>query len=283
MWELVDGFGNVYHQEFTTNGDGIGAIDMSALPAGFANVAQAPLKIRVKESNSDCDYLPLTIIQHYESIAMDFKAGNGTKDWVACLFPGTTITPTLSVPTGFAGTTDDGHSVLTWNAVSDATGYIVKKGATVIYTGPLTTFDATGLTNGTPVVFTVIATAEGFNNSPAATITVTPAAVVVPITGYYLLADDATTPTESEILAGVSFSITDGSDYSIAFPNTDGKFWKVFEPSTQPVKTFNSTTFGPDAFGPDGTFGTGITVGSFRGYISNYATSNTSSATNFNQ
>lgn len=84
VWELADSFNNYYHSEFTTGSDGIGTLDMSALPAGFANVAQGTLRIRVKLTADDCDYVPLVIAQKFLQIAMDFRAGTAVKDWVAC-------------------------------------------------------------------------------------------------------------------------------------------------------------------------------------------------------
>ena|SRR6478736_2470507 len=84
VWEAVDGFGNIYHQDFTTDSNGIGTFDMDTLPAGFANASQAPLRLRIKQDAFDCDYIPLVVVQKFLEATIDFRAGTATKDWIGC-------------------------------------------------------------------------------------------------------------------------------------------------------------------------------------------------------
>lgn len=115
VWELTDGFGNIYHQDFTTESDGIGYLDMSQMPPGFANAAQAPLSIRVKESASDCEYVPLVVAQRYAQISMDFRAGTAIKDWVACPIgaPGPTESIQITTEEGDTIITEEGDTLIT--------------------------------------------------------------------------------------------------------------------------------------------------------------------------
>lgn len=91
LWEAVDSFGNIYHQAFTTDSNGIGTFDMDTLPDGFANASQAPLKLRIKQDAFDCDYIPLVMVQKFFEASISFRSGNtAVKDWVGC---------TLTAPT----------------------------------------------------------------------------------------------------------------------------------------------------------------------------------------
>jgi fibronectin type 3 domain-containing protein len=56
---------------------------------------------------------------------------------------------------------------LTWDAVSGATSYTLKKGSTVIYTGTSTSFDVTGLTKDTSYTFNLYATNSNGNSNTA--------------------------------------------------------------------------------------------------------------------
>jgi len=92
-------------------------------------------------------------------------------------------TPGASVPTpiGLTGTPADTSALLSWNAVSGATHYRVKR--STVSGGPYTTvgdpvfapsFTSTGLTNGTPFFFVVSAMNGSVESANSAQITVTP-------------------------------------------------------------------------------------------------------------
>jgi len=280
-WELSDGYGNYYYQDFTTDANGAGLLDMSILPAGFANPTQAPLTIRVKTDIDDCAHVLLPIVQNFDCIEMSFRQGLNGKDFVACPVNLATEGPRLDTPQNFSGTNEDSHSVLTWDAVVDATHYVVKQNGVTIFTGPALTHDAIGLTNGIVYQFTVTAQAAGFTDSLPAVITVIPQGTVV----YVLYHTDAHIPTEAEILAGEPHPIAGGTDYSIQFTNPIStlRFIKVFEFLTQPVKVAVSFGIGTEPIGPAYTFNSPVTVTQFRGYITTFATANPDSLTTFLQ
>lgn len=115
LWELTDGQKNIYHQEFTTDSDGFGVIDMSGLPEGFANAYQAPLTIRVKVADSECTYVPLVIAQRFLQIQMSFRAGTGNKDWIACPIqpPGPSESIFMTTEEGDTIITEEGDFIIT--------------------------------------------------------------------------------------------------------------------------------------------------------------------------
>ena len=97
----------------------------------------------------------------------------------------TTLTTLPGAPTAVEGAAGDGRVSVTWAAPaahggSAVTGYVVTAapgGATCTATAAETTCDVTGLTNGTPYTFTVVATsAVGNSVSSAASAPITPAA-----------------------------------------------------------------------------------------------------------
>jgi hypothetical protein len=90
--------------------------------------------------------------------------------------------PTLATPASFTASNGDTQSIINWDDVPNATGYILEMatdgsftGATIIYTGSTSGFTKTGLTNGTTYYFRVHATADGYNDSGLAFTTATPA------------------------------------------------------------------------------------------------------------
>lgn len=114
LWELTDGQRNIYQQEFTTDGDGYGVIDMSVLPEGFANAYQAPLIIRVKLSDAECTHVPLVIVQRFQEIQMGFRAGTATKDWIGCPIepPGPSESVYMITEDGDSLITEDGDFII---------------------------------------------------------------------------------------------------------------------------------------------------------------------------
>lgn len=89
--------------------------------------------------------------------------------------------PTLATPANFTASNGDDQSVLNWDDVPNATAYEVEMatnssftGATTIYTGAVSGYTKTGLTQGTQYWFRVKATASGYNDSDLAVATATP-------------------------------------------------------------------------------------------------------------
>ena len=95
--------------------------------------------------------------------------------WIDFNISGSPVPVSVASPTGFvaaAGLCDTGTINLIWNAVAGATGYILKDGATTIYTGPLTLFSHNTVANdGVLHNYTVMATV-GADNSALATASV---------------------------------------------------------------------------------------------------------------
>lgn len=88
---------------------------------------------------------------------------------------------TLATPANFTASNGDDESVLNWDDVPNATGYVVEMatnssftGATTIYTGAVSGHTETGLTQGTQYWFRVWATASGYLDSDKAVATATP-------------------------------------------------------------------------------------------------------------
>lgn len=93
------------------------------------------------------------------------------------------------------------------------------------------------------------------------------------LTGFYLQKTNNTPPSEAEILAGTSFSISSaGANYTITFPNPGPRYIFVAEPSTATAKTVMNDTLGDAAINGENAFGAISTVGAFRLYTSNYQT-----------
>lgn len=105
-------------------------------------------------------------------------------DVTNCLTPITYSTSTAPVsapdsPT-LTGTAGDTQNVLNWTAPTGATGYSLKRGGAVIYTGSALTYTDTGLTNDTAVSYTVQATNSGGDSAPSTSLSLTPTAAYVP-------------------------------------------------------------------------------------------------------
>jgi hypothetical protein len=110
---------------------------------------------------------------------------------VACFYNGTSwifeLTPvlagaalsTLATPTGFALTPGNASMGIVWNAVANATGYVLQSSLdgsswTQVYSGSATSQNFTGLTNGQLYYYRVKATAPGYNDSAFASGSATP-------------------------------------------------------------------------------------------------------------
>lgn len=132
--------------------------------------------------NTDQDPQPL----RYNPDTGSIEAWDGMNWNVVGTGGGTALPP----PDNFAGTQDSGRTVLTWDPVPGASGYVLRKDGIVIYNGPLTTFTATGLTNDVPYIFSVATKSTGNPNSAPVFITVTPHALINPVGPTSQIVDD---------------------------------------------------------------------------------------------
>lgn len=108
-----------------------------------------------------------------------FPASTGSPSW-----PGSTFDSGVTAPTAptLSGTALSHSNTLNWTAPTGATGYTLKRGTTTIYTGSATTYNDTGLTNGTAYAYTVTANNTGGTSDPSNTVTLTPSYAVGDIT-----------------------------------------------------------------------------------------------------
>ncbi len=97
-----------------------------------------------------------------------------------------------ATPTGLMATAANGQVVLTWNAVSGAVSYNVKRSTvsggpyTTIASPSGTTYTDTSVTNGTPYYYVVSAVSASGESNSSAQVTVTPASGGTP-TGSYTI------------------------------------------------------------------------------------------------
>jgi len=145
---------------------------------------------------------------YYYVVSAVNAVGEGANSSQVSVTPSTGGTPTVpAAPTGLTGTSGNAQAALSWNAVSGATSYNVKRATTS--GGPYTTvapgvttpsYTNTGLTNGTTyyyVVSAVNAVGEGANS---AQVSVTPSGGGTPTGGLvvqYKAAD--TNATDNQI------------------------------------------------------------------------------------
>ncbi len=131
---------------------------------------------------------------------------------------------TISGPSGLTATVGTGSVVLTWPAVTGATGYNIYEsttsgtyttaltGVTVSDSGANKTATISGLTNGTPYYFTITSTVSGAESSKSAEVSATPlaapsASIAVSVSGVQLIA----TLTWTAVTGATSYKIYTGS------------------------------------------------------------------------
>jgi fibronectin type 3 domain-containing protein len=88
-----------------------------------------------------------------------------------------TATPVAAkpaTPTGVTATAGNAQVVVSWTAVSGATGYSVYRDGTLVGSPTATTYTDTGLTNGTAYTYTVTANNTGGSSTASAGVTATP-------------------------------------------------------------------------------------------------------------
>ncbi len=82
--------------------------------------------------------------------------------------------PAPATPTGVTATAGANQVTLAWNAVSGATSYKVYRGATLVTTVATMTYTETGLTAGTSVTYTVVASNAGGSSAASSGASATP-------------------------------------------------------------------------------------------------------------
>ncbi len=85
VWIITDSHGNVYSQEFTTDGNGYGSIDTTKLPEGFCNPYNAGFNIQVKQDEESCDFIPLPFMVKYNCVDVKVVGGTLEKNQIGCL------------------------------------------------------------------------------------------------------------------------------------------------------------------------------------------------------
>ncbi|WP_139491595.1 fibronectin type III domain-containing protein [Brevibacillus dissolubilis] len=78
----------------------------------------------------------------------------------------TTREVTLAQPANFLGTPSSNSVALTWDAVTDATGYVLKRNGAAVYTGSATTFHDQNLLADTDYTYTLAATSANAESQP---------------------------------------------------------------------------------------------------------------------
>lgn len=152
-------------------------------------------------------------------------------------------TLTLDTPANFTATPGDTTMSLTWDAVTNATGYTLLRntvnttsGATSIYTGATPSFGDTGLSNGTLYYYFVKATAPGYTASANATTSGTPTVAAVDTKPRFGLGPAAFTSGDLETLLASMTPLTGSSNGgragTFSLTTTAGNFgWVAVEAS----------------------------------------------------
>jgi uncharacterized delta-60 repeat protein len=169
---------------------------------------------------------------------------------------------TPAAPAGLTAAAGDQKVSLTWNAVASTgaapvTGYRVSMNGTQVYEGTATSFDATGLTNGTSYTFTVVAYGTG-GPSDASSVAGTPAAAG-PSTGFL----DTTFGSGGKVITPIGTSIDQSRAVAV---QSDGKIVLAGQASNGSNYDFAIARNNTDG-SPDTTFGTGgkVTIGFYAG------------------
>lgn len=83
IWKITDKFENEYEGAFTTDDDGLWAIDVDALPAGLLTQYAGKFKLKVYKAGS-CSESTMLIAQEYDCIEFEVRGGTSTKDEIGC-------------------------------------------------------------------------------------------------------------------------------------------------------------------------------------------------------
>jgi len=154
----------------------------------------------------------------------------------------------LPAPTGLAATSGDGQVSLSWDAVSGAAIYNVKRAATsggpfaTLQSGSTTSFTDTGVTNGTTYYYVVSASNLGGESADSAEVSVTP---LPPIPA----APETLTAIPGNATVSLVWSAAEGADsYTVKRATTSGGSYATLasgltEPSYSDTSAVNGTTY----------------------------------------
>ena len=78
-----------------------------------------------------------------------------------------------SAPT-LSGTAGNQSAIMSWSSIAGATGYVLKKDGSTVYTGTNTMYTVTGLANGTSYSFNVYSTNASGTSTASNTVAITP-------------------------------------------------------------------------------------------------------------
>ena len=111
----------------------------------------------------------------YTVVAVNGSASSSPSGTVSA----TPMAPAPAAPTGLAVSAGNTSAVLTWTATPTATSYRVYRGATLVGSPSTTTYTDTGLVNGTPYSWTVVAVNDTTPGPASAAVSGTPSAPLV--------------------------------------------------------------------------------------------------------
>lgn len=105
VWEVTTRFAAIHLVPFTTDSDGYGTINISALPDGFC-VAGEKFTLRIKQTIESCEYISIPFIINHQCCEIEFYGGSAPKSFIGCPYtppPGASF---KSAKFDFVGDTD---------------------------------------------------------------------------------------------------------------------------------------------------------------------------------
>jgi fibronectin type 3 domain-containing protein len=161
------------------------------------------------------------------------SAGTSANSAEVNAMPAAPVT-TPAAPTGVQATAGNAQVVLTWNASTGATSYIVKRATvsggpyTQIATPTATTYTDTGLTNSTQYFYVIVAVNSAGNSSNSSQVAATPTAPATP--NVTITVDPTTTHAISPWIYGINFyDSADGSPAPMTFDRAGGNRWTAYD------------------------------------------------------
>ena len=109
----------------------------------------------------------------YSYYIVAFKQ-NSVASTASATITATPVAVKPATPTGVTATASSGQVVVSWTAVTGATGYSVYRGGVLVGSPTVATFTDTGLTNGTAYTYTITANNTGGSSAASAGVSATP-------------------------------------------------------------------------------------------------------------
>jgi prepilin-type N-terminal cleavage/methylation domain-containing protein len=188
----------------------------------------------------------------------------------------------LAAPTNVVATAGDAEASVSWDAVNGATSYdvSVNGAAPVSVTG--TTHKATGLVNGAPLTFSVVAKADGrMSSSATSSNSVTPAAATYYSNGSFTSSGSAPTVLAGRAGTTGTTNATTGDASRFSFPRgmvAVGDQLYVVDDSGRQIRKVNATTGATSLLAGASTWGSADSTGAAARF--NGATGITTDGTN---